>query len=134
MKELGELTARLNINVCFDAVAGPLTGLLLAGMPAQSSVLIYGSLSLTPIADVNPKDLLFYGKRLEGFWMKNSPIFQPTEIREAMAFIIQDLKTGGALFKHKIAKQIKLEDCQASIDGYKKTATEGKTIFRPNLP
>ena len=133
IQNLSELTKKLGITICFDAVAGPLTGKVLAGMPPQSSVLVYGSLSLTLISDVNPMDLLFYGKKLEGFWMKNSPIFSPTEIKEATKFIMEDLMSGGAIFKPNVANRIKLEQCAEFIEAYKKTATQGKTIIKPNM-
>jgi NADPH:quinone reductase-like Zn-dependent oxidoreductase len=133
VQNLAELTRKLKITVCFDACAGALSGQLLEAMPPKSTVFVYGSLSMSLIGSINPKDLLFEGKKLEGFWMKESAIFQPAKIGEAVKFIMEDLMTGGKLFKPIIAKQISLQECSEYINGYKKYATQGKTIFRPNM-
>lgn len=132
VKKLSTLTKELGISICFDAVAGDLTGKILAGMPTKGTVYVYGSLSLKNISNVAPTDLLFYQKNLRGFWMKNSPIFSPTEMPNAMGFILEDMKTGGKIFKPEIVQRIKLEDCNKFVEEYKKTATKGKTIIKPN--
>ncbi len=133
VKKLSALTHKLNVTLCLDAVAGALTGKVLAGLPENGTVMVYGSLSMAPCSDVNPSDLLFYGKKLEGFWMKHSPLFAaPEQVKEASEFIIQDLKTGGHIFKSAVVRQIKLDQCAEFVDGYKKDATKGKTIICPN--
>jgi hypothetical protein len=45
-----------------------LPGRLLAAMPDQSKVTVYGGLSLEPV-QVNGPDLIFAGKSVEGFWL-----------------------------------------------------------------
>lgn len=132
MKDLTELATKLKISVCFEAVSGKLTGKILSAMPAKSTVFVYGTLSLSLIQDVNPKDLLFYEKKLEGFWLKNC-ILDPKLRQDGFEMIVADMKSGGALFKPLIAKEIKLEECTVYLQKYKEFATKGKTIFRPDL-
>jgi NADPH:quinone reductase-like Zn-dependent oxidoreductase len=66
--ELARLALALGATIAFDAVAGPLTGRLVAAMPEGGRVLVYGALSSEP-SSLSPLDLVFGGRRVEGFWL-----------------------------------------------------------------
>ena len=55
--------------VYFDSFAGPQCGKILSRLPIGSKVVSYGSSSMTHIGFINPQDLIFKNKTLEGFWM-----------------------------------------------------------------
>jgi NADPH:quinone reductase-like Zn-dependent oxidoreductase len=132
VEELSELTNKLGITVCFDAVSGPLVGKLLAGMPMNSTVYVYGALDYNPISGVSQHDLLFKGKKLHGFWISTTDIFKPEELQKALKTIIEDIKSGSDIFKPKIVKKLKLEECSNHLTEHGKHPTEGKTIILPN--
>eukprot|EP00826_Nyctotherus_ovalis_P035384 TRINITY_DN3038_c0_g2_i13.p1 TRINITY_DN3038_c0_g2~~TRINITY_DN3038_c0_g2_i13.p1 ORF type:complete len:239 (+),score=48.71 TRINITY_DN3038_c0_g2_i13:77-793(+) len=132
-EKLSELTKKLEILLCFDAVGGALTGTLLAAMPPGSSVVVYGALDSQPISGVRPHDFISFGKKIEGFWLGKSAIFTPAELPKAIESVLEDLRKGGATFKANIAKRLKLEECSHHILSYRNHPTAGKTILLPQL-
>jgi len=48
----------MNAKICFDAVGGELTGIILDNMPNGSTVYVYGILSMKP-CQVGAGDLIF---------------------------------------------------------------------------
>ena len=44
-EELQDLVNKLNISVVFDAIAGDMTGTIMKLLPANSTTVVYGSLS-----------------------------------------------------------------------------------------
>lgn len=131
VENLSELTKKLGVTLCFDAVGGELTGKLLSAMPPGSSVVIYGALDSQPISGVNPLDFVSFGKKIEGFWLGSSPIFSPAKLPQAIKEILEDLKTE-KIFKAKISKRLKLEECSDYILDHRNHPTDGKTILLPN--
>lgn len=136
VKKLTELTSKLHITLCLDAVAGTLTGKILSGMPEKSTIMVYGALSMSPAAGVNPGDLIFYGKKVEGFWLPESSIFAPENAKAAGEFVVEDLKAGGHIFKPSIVRRFTLEECAAHgaefFEICRKEAAKGKVILCPN--
>jgi NADPH:quinone reductase-like Zn-dependent oxidoreductase len=59
-ERLAELAKQLRATVCFEAVAGKMTGQVLSRMPSNSVCIIYGLLSEQPIGDIDP--LLLIGR------------------------------------------------------------------------
>eukprot|EP00826_Nyctotherus_ovalis_P066456 TRINITY_DN981_c0_g1_i6.p1 TRINITY_DN981_c0_g1~~TRINITY_DN981_c0_g1_i6.p1 ORF type:complete len:396 (-),score=101.62 TRINITY_DN981_c0_g1_i6:164-1201(-) len=132
VQQLSQLTNTLDVSLCFDAVSGPLVGKLLAGMPDEATVLVYGALDHNPTGNINVQDILFKKKKLTGFWVSKADIFNPEELSKAIKTILDDIKSGGEIFKPKIAKKIKMEECSHYLVDHKNHPTEGKTIILPN--
>ncbi len=70
IKQLSELSQRLQATIAFDAVSGELPGKLIDAMPAGSKVYIYGRLSPAPM-QIDPWKLLFQNKSVHGFWFSD---------------------------------------------------------------
>ena len=68
-QRLREKATELNCRLAFDAVAGDLPGVVLAQMPPQSSIYVYGGLSNQPCGRVRPTELLFKKSQFKGFWL-----------------------------------------------------------------
>jgi NADPH:quinone reductase-like Zn-dependent oxidoreductase len=60
LDQLGKLAKKLRATVCFEAIGGKMTGLVMSKMPPKSTCIVYGVLSEQPISDVEP--LLLLGK------------------------------------------------------------------------
>jgi len=58
----------LNATICFEAIAGEMTGIVLKNMPNNSTVYVYGLLSEKPCV-IGGDDLIFRGKTVTGFHM-----------------------------------------------------------------
>lgn len=67
-EELSTLIKARQICVAFDAIAGNMTGTLLRLLPAaKSKVFVYGRLDKDPVGNIDPLDLIYRGKKLEGW-------------------------------------------------------------------
>jgi len=71
--ELQKLIKDLQINYAFDAIAGDMSGTLLTMLPKKGCVWVYGRLASEPVGNIQPLDLIYRGKSLQGFllteWM-----------------------------------------------------------------
>ncbi|MBL8132734.1 MAG: zinc-binding dehydrogenase [Anaerolineae bacterium] len=65
-----DLSRKLGVRVCFDAVAGDLGARLLRLMPAGSRLIIYGGLGGESVSAA-VGDLIFRNKAVEGFWLSS---------------------------------------------------------------
>ena len=68
-KRLAEVCRAEKPRIFLDAVTGPLAGQIFAAMPRRARWIVYGRLdaATTPIPE--PGQLIFMGKRIEGFWL-----------------------------------------------------------------
>jgi len=69
--DLNTLINDLKIKHAFDCIAGDMPGTLLTMLPPGSSVWVYGRLSDRPVGGIEPLDLIYRGKKLQGFMLIN---------------------------------------------------------------
>jgi NADPH:quinone reductase len=69
--ELKSLCKTLEATIAFDAVAGGMTGTLINAMPRGSAVYVYGALSEEPCALIDPVEIVFNEKSIQGFYLGN---------------------------------------------------------------
>ena len=129
-KQLGDLTRKLNANVCFEAVGGKLTAQVLKKMPARSLMIVYGLLSEEAMSDIHPLELIGRKQKIEGFflgdWLQNKSIwFTLGVINKARKLIAN--KT----FHSEVAHRISLFEVRDAIPEYKKNMTVGKYLIYP---
>ncbi len=64
-------------RILLDALTGPVASTIFAAMPKRARWIIYGRLDPSPTTINEPGQLIFAGKRIEGFWlaewMRKSP-------------------------------------------------------------
>ena len=128
--QLRDLCARLHATVAFDAVAGEMTGKLLEAMPPKSTVLVYGLLSEQYCCRINPVDLLFQGKRIEGFYLSNWLKRQGLIRTLLAANRVQRMIVSGRL-RTEIARRLRFADLQQGLLDYCKNMTVGKAMITP---
>ena len=66
---LAGLSREENPRILLDAVTGPLASTIFGLMPRQARWIVYGRLSLAETVIPEPGQLIFMGKRIEGFWL-----------------------------------------------------------------
>jgi NADPH:quinone reductase-like Zn-dependent oxidoreductase len=125
---LGELCRRLRASVAFDAVAGELTGRLLAAMPKGSTAIVYGALSMQP-CHLDPRSLIFERKRVGGFWladrMRRTGALKKYFVARAVQRLLKDeLRT-------EVRARLPLEQAVEGVRRYASEMTGGKVIFVP---
>mmetsp|Transcript_44245 Transcript_44245/g.99751 ORF Transcript_44245/g.99751 Transcript_44245/m.99751 type:complete len:377 (+) Transcript_44245:55-1185(+) len=93
--KLAELIKSLNIKHAFDAVAGNMSSTLLALLPPGSTVWVYGRLAPEPVGNIQPLDLIYRGKKLEGWilsgWLTKGGLLKA---------LIRGIRTGAKVRKH----------------------------------
>ena len=126
--ELRKLCHKLDASISFEAVAGELSGRVLAAQPRGSRMLIYGGLSLKR-AEIDPEALIFGEKQLEGFWLSGwlrsrNLLSQLRVAREVQAMLSGDLKT-------EIRARLPLEKAADGLSQYAADMTAGKVLLVP---
>ena len=130
LDQLSELIKKLKANICFEAVAGNLTGQILNRMPYKSRLILYGMLSEQPVGEIDP--LMIIGRDLVmetfflGDWTKEKSLWALSGIVKKVQTLIRN-KT----FHSQVQKRISLYEVMDSIDDYKKTMTAGKYVIYP---
>lgn len=125
--ELKELAHRLNAIVLFDAVCGKLSQKLLDAAPNGSKLFIYGRLS-PDACEINPGDLIFNGKEIQGFWLshwlKNKNLIQIIKnTRKIQSLLNNELATN-------IYKKFKPEEITQAIKTYESNMSAGKILIQ----
>lgn len=126
--KIKSLSDSLNVTLALDAVAGPMTGLLLQAMPRGSRVIVYGGLSGEGCL-IDPRSLIFEDKRVEGFWLsdwvKNRNIFQLLKTLLAVQANI------GAALSSKVHARVSLQEAPEAIRSYQTRMSDGKVLIVP---
>lgn len=125
---LKELCKRLRATAAFDAVAGELTGRLLSAMPAGSTAIVYGGLSLRGCV-VDPRSLIFERKGVRGFWladwMRRAGALKKFLAAQGVQRLLKDeLRT-------EVRARLPLEQAAEGVRAYAREMTGGKVIFVP---
>lgn len=129
-ERLGDACREHDCHLAFDAVAGPLTHQLLAAMPHDSRVTVFGGLSKEP-ASAGIDHLVFEGKSIDGFWLgpwllKKNPLGILRMWRRAQALISTTLES-------TIRERVPLEDAPRAMRAYMDQMTGGKYLLIPDL-
>jgi NADPH:quinone reductase-like Zn-dependent oxidoreductase len=128
-ERLGELCVRLRASVGFEAVAGEMTGRVLRAMPRGGRIVVYGALSREGCV-VDPRSLIFEGKRVEGFWLADWLKRQNALKKFLVARKVEKLLRGE--LKTEVRARLPLEEAVGGIRAYARDMTGGKVLFIPH--
>ena len=98
--ELKVLIKEHGIQFAFDAVAGEMTGKILNLLPKKGTIFVYGRLSNQGCSEIQPLDLIYMQKKLEGFflgsWATKGGMFAASRrLKAATAVVHSGLVKGG---------------------------------------
>ena len=78
-EELKTLIKTHGIQLAFDAVAGAMSGKILTLLPKKGTLFVYGRLSNQGCSEIQPLDLIYMQKKLEGWflgsWVRQGGMF-----------------------------------------------------------
>ncbi|CAK94912.1 unnamed protein product (macronuclear) [Paramecium tetraurelia] len=95
-------------TIFFDSTSGDKAGTILTSLPGNSVLVNYGSSTAAYIGKINPNQLIFNGKSVEGFWMHNYYTSLTRQQKEvAFNYINSKLDT---VFKSDIYQIVKPQD------------------------
>ena len=128
--DLQRLCAQLRASLALDAVACEMTNRLARALVPGGRVLVYGALEKGP-CQVDPGLMIFAGKSVEGFWLKNwigksSLVAQFLAIRNVQKLLGSDLKS-------EVQAQLPLEEVAKALELYATGMTRGKVLLVPAL-
>jgi len=75
-EDLAALVKEHNITCAFDAISGDNVGDIMSAMPKKSTTFVYGGLSGKPIGNIPTMEMIYFGKKVEGWLL-------PTYLRGA---------------------------------------------------
>ncbi len=118
----------LSVTLAFDAVAGEMTGHLLAALRRGGRVIVYGGLSGAPGA-ADPAPLIFEGKSIEGFWLVDwiRRLGRVGVLRLALS----TQRLLGAELQSVVRARVSLEKVPEAIRAYTANMTGGKILIAP---
>lgn len=127
-EDLADLSRKLGATLALDAVAGELPQRLLANMPRGSVAAVYGGLSEKAV-EVNPLELIFERKRVEGFWLSDyldrlslpGLLYRAWRVQRAL---IGDLRID-------VRGRYTLDEAVEGIKTYEQRMTDGKILIVP---
>lgn len=123
-----DLAKSLNARLCFDAVAGELTGRLLHLMPRGSRMIVYGGLSMQPVT-IGLDDLIFRHKQVEGFWLST---WMPTLSPGHLQSIWQEEQTHiSGTFKTDVRGRYPIDQITEALAEYSGHMSGGKVLITP---
>jgi NADPH2:quinone reductase len=127
-RQLAERAAQLGATIALDAIAGDMTGRLLAALPRGGEVVIYGALSAQPSGGIDPMGLAFGAKRIRGFevatYIRELGLFRAIRLARAA----QDRVRRGVMTT-EIARRVPLADAPPELAGYATRMSEGKVLI-----
>jgi NADPH:quinone reductase-like Zn-dependent oxidoreductase len=127
-QQLHDACHQHDTHLAFDAVAGPLTGQLLAALPQNSKVTLFSALSFESV-QANPDQFIFENKSVDGFWLgpwitnKNLIQIQLTW-RRAQKLISTELKS-------EVRARYPFQQAKAAVKEYLSEMTGGKILIGP---
>jgi NADPH2:quinone reductase len=121
---------RLKATIAFDAVAGPMSRILMNAMPRSSTLVIYGGLSGQEISRIDPRAFIFEGKRVEGFWLprwvSTAGFLHLARLTNRAQALIAD----GTL-RTEVHRRVRLEEVPEALIDYHTRMTDGKVLILP---
>lgn len=124
-KLLNQKLKELNVKVFFECVGGNETGNIVKCLIPGSTLIHFGNLLEQKISNIDSNDLIFLGKKLEGFvlqvWLKS---INKEEYNKYKKMIQEDFENNkGRVFYTDYVKAFSLDQAQEALEFYNK---EGK--------
>ena len=129
-ENLKQLSSELRPAMAFDAVAGELAGKMLNVMPPGAKLVVYGALSGSLLAGIDPMGIIFQEKAVMGFnlnaWLAGMSREKFTETTDS----IQDMVIAGEVTT-TVQGTFHLDQVVQGLRSYIKSMSAGKIIFIP---
>jgi NADPH:quinone reductase-like Zn-dependent oxidoreductase len=129
-QKLHDVCHQHDVHLAFDAVAGPLTGQLLAALPPHSKVTVYSALSYEA-AKASPDQLIFDDKVVDGFWL-GPWLFSNKNILQILMMWRRAQKLLATELRSEIRARYPFQEAKQAVQEYLNQMTGGKILLIPN--
>ncbi|MGH7454754.1 MAG: zinc-binding dehydrogenase, partial [bacterium] len=128
-EHLRQLGHQLQVSLALEAVSGEIAGYILRALPKGAKMIVYGAIS-EQACQIDPRSLIFDGKRLEGFWLsqwarQKNMLDQIRAAMQVQKLLASDLKT-------EVRARLPLEEAVKGLQQYAAGMTEGKFLLVPH--
>jgi NADPH:quinone reductase-like Zn-dependent oxidoreductase len=131
LEQLKTHCKQMRATVAFEAIAGDMTGTILNAMPRGSAAYVYGALSETSCGNLDPVELIFTTKSVNGFylgnWLRRRGVFRI--LRDAN--YVQEMLISGRI-ETKIQRRVNLDQAVDGLRQYVQNMTDGKVLITPH--
>jgi NADPH:quinone reductase len=127
-RTLESVARDLGATIAFDAVAGEMTGRLLAAMPGGGEVVVYGALSGDPCADVGPMDLIARAKNVRGFYLGNW-LRRKGAVGTWLTIRRSQRRIANGELRTEIAMRVPIDEVRAGLSAYLARRSDGKALI-----
>ena len=129
-EKLKKLCEEHNVEILFDAVGGETAGKCLSAIKENGVVYNYGNLTFENLKGISTRELIFFNKRLQGWWLA---LWLATAEKESIGhyfkLIREDFeKHNGKLFKTEYRETYKFEDFEKAYKDYSEKGS-GKVLI-----
>jgi NADPH:quinone reductase-like Zn-dependent oxidoreductase len=133
-KTLKKLAAENDAKMCFECIGGEIASHILSAMPYGSTLFNYGNLLFKPLEGFNSADLIFFDKRLDGWWLGTWLMrISEEEKGKWFGYVVKELFAGSELFKTEISKSFTLDKFCEAMEFYKNNMSKGKVLLMPKF-
>lgn len=128
-QDLKQKCEELKCSLAFDAISGESVGTLLSALCTRGVVYVYGGLSEQAASGIKTSDLIFSGKKVDGFWLTpylnaKSILGKKGMLDKVTALLPTDLKT-------HVRISYPLEQAAEAVSDYCRNMSAGKVCFAP---
>ncbi len=127
--QFAELSAKLKPRVFLDAVMDPLSEQIFCAMPNRARWVCYGKLGSDAPTLTQTGQLIFMGKRIEGFWLTNWMMNTPPADQMRVVTEVQARFADGR-WKTDVSGRLTLGDLISNLADALKT-NDGKVMITP---
>ncbi|MBO9435093.1 alcohol dehydrogenase catalytic domain-containing protein [Ruegeria sp. R13_0] len=128
-RQFAELSAKLKPRVFLDAVMDPLSEQIFCAMPNRARWICYGKLGSDAPTLTQTGQLIFMGKRIEGFWLTNWMMTTPPADQMRVVTEVQARFADGR-WKTDVSERLTLGDLISNLADALKTS-DGKVMITP---
>jgi NADPH2:quinone reductase len=128
-KDLEKVTKEFGATIYFSAVGGDTTGKVLTALPPKSVAYVYGALSSHILNGIPVPELLFEGKKLEGFWLTSR--FEEYSIPEKVGMFNTIQKNLTSIFKTEFTV-FDYADIKKALEHLKTKSSQSKALLKFN--
>jgi NADPH:quinone reductase-like Zn-dependent oxidoreductase len=120
-------------KLCFDCIGGNTTSTLMKILPFDSTLYHFGNLSEKAIDNISSRDLIFYNKKLKGWWLPlwlNKLSYEELNLWQKLIVGIKESNLD--IFHTKVTESYKIDDISSAWKAYSGDMNKGKVLIYPH--
>jgi NADPH2:quinone reductase len=132
--KLKQIAHELDAKICFECIGGDIASKILNAMPYGSTIYNYGNLLFKPLDSFNSADLIFFNKKVLGWWLGTwLQEISNEEKASWFGYVIGEIFANNELFKTSTSKKFSFDNFKEAMEFYQGNMSEGKVLLVPKF-